>query len=128
MYVSICFSLCVFIVFSFLVLATLCCSISYWVWFDRGEGVERLPSYLGRFTAMSKEMTPLHRLDLLSDALLYYAIHKIDCMRNYIIWAATHNACTDLWSHSHTCSGKSHGLLSLLILLTAEKSWKMSTI
>ena len=53
---------------------------------------------------------------------------EIDCMLNYVIWAAARNACMDLWSRIRTCSGKSFGLLWSLVLLTAEKSWKMSTI
>ena len=52
----------------------------------------------------------------------------IDRMLNYVIWAAVRNACMDLWSRIRTCSGKSFGLLWLLVLLTAGKSWKMSTI
>ena len=52
----------------------------------------------------------------------------IDRMLNYVIWAAARNACMDLWSRIRTCSGKSVGLLWLLVLLTAGKSWKMSTV
>jgi len=37
-----------------------------------GEVVERLWSYLRRFAAMTKEMHPSHRVDVLSDALMYY--------------------------------------------------------
>ena len=49
-------------------------------------------------------------------------------MLNYVIWTAARNACMDLWSRIRTCSGKSFGLLWLLVLPTAGKSWKMSTI
>jgi len=42
--------------------------------------VERLWSYLRRFPALSEEMTQSHRIDLLSDALLYYPIYKNDSM------------------------------------------------
>ena len=38
-----------------------------------GEVLERLWSYLRRFSKMTKEMTPSHRIDVLSDALLHYA-------------------------------------------------------
>ena len=38
-----------------------------------GEVMERLWSYLRRFSRMTKEMRPAHRLDVLSHALLYYA-------------------------------------------------------
>ena len=37
-----------------------------------GEVMERLWSYLRRFTRMTKEMRPAHRTDVLAHALLYY--------------------------------------------------------
>lgn len=37
-----------------------------------GEATERLWSYLRSFAAITKEMTPSHRIDMLSDALLHY--------------------------------------------------------
>ncbi len=37
-----------------------------------GEVVERLWSYLRRFAAMTKEMHPSHRTNVLNDALVYY--------------------------------------------------------
>ena len=37
-----------------------------------GEVAERLWSYLRRFCAMTKEMRPAHRIDVLTHALLYY--------------------------------------------------------
>ena len=37
-----------------------------------GEVMERLWSYLRRFTRMTKEMRPSHRTDILSHALLFY--------------------------------------------------------
>ncbi len=37
-----------------------------------GEVMERLWSYLRRFSKMTKEMRPSHRIDILSDALLHY--------------------------------------------------------
>jgi len=37
-----------------------------------GEGIERLWSYLGRFSSISKEMTPENRTDLLTDGLIYF--------------------------------------------------------
>ena len=36
------------------------------------ENVERLRSYLGRFSKMTKEMSSSNRIDLLSDALSHY--------------------------------------------------------
>jgi Kyakuja-Dileera-Zisupton transposase len=41
-----------------------------------GEGMERLWSYLRPFSRITKEMTPSHRIDLLTDALLHYAQRK----------------------------------------------------
>jgi len=37
-----------------------------------GEVMERLWSYLRRFSRMTKEMRPAHRTDILCHALLYY--------------------------------------------------------
>ncbi|XP_071180734.1 uncharacterized protein [Mytilus edulis] len=37
-----------------------------------GEGIERLWSYLGGFSNISKEMSPENRCDLLTDALIHY--------------------------------------------------------
>ena len=39
-----------------------------------GETMERLWSYLRRFSRMTKEMRPSHRIDVLSGALIYYGI------------------------------------------------------
>lgn len=37
-----------------------------------GESIERLWSYLGGFSKITKEMTPENRVDLLTDGLLHY--------------------------------------------------------
>ncbi len=37
-----------------------------------GEQLERLWSFLHRFGKMTKEMRPSHRIDVISDAVLYY--------------------------------------------------------
>ena len=37
-----------------------------------GEQLERLWSFLRRFSKMTKEMRPSHRIDVLSDAILHY--------------------------------------------------------
>lgn len=37
-----------------------------------GESIERLWSYLGGFSKITKEMTPENRVDLLTDGLLNY--------------------------------------------------------
>ena len=39
-----------------------------------GEVMERMWSYLRRFSRMTKEMRPAHRVDIISHALLYYGI------------------------------------------------------
>ena len=39
-----------------------------------GEVMERMWSYLRRFSRMTKEMRPAHRIDILSHALLYYGL------------------------------------------------------
>ena len=52
----------------------------------------------------------------------------LDHMLTYVIWTASRNACMDFWLRIRSCSGTSFGLLWLLVLLTAEESWKMSTI
>ena len=39
-----------------------------------GEVMERLWSYLRRFTRMTKEMRPAHRIDVLTHALVYYGM------------------------------------------------------
>ena len=38
-----------------------------------GEVLERLWSFLRRFSKMTKDMCPSHRIDVLTDALLYYS-------------------------------------------------------
>ncbi|XP_071851551.1 uncharacterized protein [Apostichopus japonicus] len=42
-----------------------------------GEGMERLWSYLRKCVHITKEMTPSHRIDLLSDALRHFAMGKV---------------------------------------------------
>ena len=39
-----------------------------------GETMERLWSYLRRFSRMTKEMRPSHRIDVLTSALVYYGM------------------------------------------------------
>ena len=38
-----------------------------------GEVCERLWSFMRRFSRMTKEMRPAHRIDVLTDALLHFA-------------------------------------------------------
>ncbi len=46
-----------------------------------GEVVERLWAYLRRFARMTKEMRPSHRVDVLTDALLYYSNQSVKRLR-----------------------------------------------
>ena len=39
-----------------------------------GEMMERLWSFLRRFSRMTKEMRPAHRVDVLTSALIYYGM------------------------------------------------------
>ena len=41
-----------------------------------GEMMERLWSYMRRFSRMTKEMRPSHRIDVLCSALVYYGLQK----------------------------------------------------
>lgn len=41
-----------------------------------GEVMERLWSYLGKFKKMTKEMSSIHRQDILTDALHFYALYQ----------------------------------------------------
>lgn len=47
--------------------------------------MERLWSYLRRFSRMTKEMRPSHRVDVLTSALVYYGIRTKEKLREYII-------------------------------------------
>jgi len=38
-----------------------------------GEACERLWSFMRRFSCMTKEMRPTHRIDVLTDAVLHFA-------------------------------------------------------
>jgi len=42
-----------------------------------GETMERMWSYLRMFSKITKEMTPGHRIEQLSHALLHYSYRKI---------------------------------------------------
>ena len=46
--------------------------------------MERLWSYLRRFSRMTKEMRPAHRIDVLTHALLYYGIKTKQKLGQYI--------------------------------------------
>lgn len=48
-----------------------------------GEVMERLWSFLRRFSRITKETRPSHRIDILSDALNYYAYKKKQKLREF---------------------------------------------
>ena len=50
-----------------------------------GETMERLWSYLRRYSRMTKEMRPSHRIDVLTSALVYYGIRTKEILGNYTI-------------------------------------------
>ena len=54
-----------------------------------GETMERLWSYLRRFSRMTKEMDPSHCIDVLTSALVYYGIQTNKKLGIYIHWPAT---------------------------------------
>nr|XP_054764646.1 uncharacterized protein LOC129271292 [Lytechinus pictus] len=66
------------------------CQISYgakWthgVGLTDGEIMERIWAFLRKFSHITKEMTPSHRIDLLTDALYYFTKKKLDEMDIYL--------------------------------------------
>ena len=66
-----------------------------------GEVMERLWSYLRRFSSITKEMTPSHREDLLTEALLHYSHRKCADIGNIIVFVliVTLKLCTLLYKY-----------------------------
>ena len=56
-----------------------------------GEVVERVWSYLRRFAAMTKEMHPSHRIDVLSDGLSYYCQKSARNLGRFLIKHTHHH-------------------------------------
>lgn len=54
-----------------------------------GEQSERLWSYLRKFGKITKEMTPSHRTDLLTDALLHYSA-KVQRKQSQYVYTHMH--------------------------------------
>lgn len=54
--------------------------------FVDGEDTERLWSYARPFSPILKEMTPSHRVDLLTDLMLHYGKRKKDCLGKSILY------------------------------------------
>ena len=48
-----------------------------------GEVMEHLWSFLRKFSRMTKEMHPSHRVDILTSALLYHGLKTKDRLREY---------------------------------------------
>ena len=48
-----------------------------------GEVMERIWSFARRFARMTKEMRPSHRIDILTDALMYYCRRTVDRLREF---------------------------------------------
>ena len=66
-----------------------------------GEVMERLWSFLRQFSKMTKEMRPSHRIDVLTDALLYYgkrSAKNISTYTNFIAWMLK---CTTFYQFMH---------------------------
>ena len=73
-----------------------------------GEGTERLWSYARPFASILKEMTPSHRIDLLSDIMLHYGKRKKERMGmifNLLFYKRLTAACCCwvLWICKHLC-------------------------
>lgn len=70
-----------------------CCKVSYSIrrrvgtGLLDGEGMERLWAYLRRFSAITKEMTPSHRVDVLTDALDHFRERKISQLGNSLMYS-----------------------------------------
>ena len=47
--------------------------------------IERMWSYLRKFSCMTKEMHPAHRVDVLAHALLYYGLGIKNKLRNKLL-------------------------------------------
>ena len=96
--------------------------ISYWASGYTASDIQRFDNHCESYSALEVVYN--------APIAIRYSVTgtSIDRMLNYVIWAAARNACMGLWSRIRTCSGKSFGLLWLLVFRTAEKSWKMSTI
>lgn len=55
-----------------------------------GEGLERFWSYLRHFSSITKQMTTAHRIDLLTDACIYFASRKIEALGLYLYIVIPH--------------------------------------
>ena len=62
-----------------------------------GEVLERLWSYLRRFSRMTKEMRPSHRIDVLTDALLYYGRQAASNLSEWCGVTCNDGGCFDVY-------------------------------
>ena len=67
-----------------------------------GEMMERLWSFMRRFSRMTKEVRPLHRTDVLCSALVYYGMQKkkkklvyVTCLKYIIMVCCCFNYSTN---------------------------------
>ncbi len=58
-----------------------------------GEVLERLWSFLRRFSKMTKEMRSAHRVDVLTDALIYYSQLTSENLSKTISYICVHTEC-----------------------------------
>ena len=63
--------------------------------YSDGEVMERLWSYLRRFSRMTKEMRPSHRKYILAHALFYYNSRKTLKLGEFVIVIYMHIFCID---------------------------------
>ncbi|XP_033101211.1 uncharacterized protein LOC117104472 [Anneissia japonica] len=83
-----------------------------------GEGIERLWSYLRCFAKITKEMTPSHRVDLLTDALLHYAKRK---ERNI----GKHSKAVSILKNTEKEIGDKISLINKVITEETIQEWKI---
>ncbi|XP_066934117.1 uncharacterized protein [Clytia hemisphaerica] len=88
-----------------------------------GEHMERLWSYLRSFSKITKEITPAHRTDLLSDALMHFGSKKMGSIGSHLVFLY-HKANETLTS----CESEIQAICSGLPVVVNEetiKSWKV---
>ncbi|XP_066928015.1 uncharacterized protein [Clytia hemisphaerica] len=87
-----------------------------------GELMERLWSYLRSFSKVTKEMTPAHRMDLLSDALMHFGSKKMGNIGKHLVFL--HQKANETIK---SCESEIQSLCSNLSVDVNEdvlKSWK----
>ncbi|XP_066935364.1 uncharacterized protein [Clytia hemisphaerica] len=88
-----------------------------------GEHMERLWSYLRSFSKITKEMTPAHRTDLLSDALMHFGAKKMSNIGKHLVFLH-HKAKETL----NSCQSEIQSICSGLAVVVNEETiqtWKV---